>query len=219
MTANGKLGAKVSFSTTSRSITRVALSTADSNKWLLLIESHLERQTPEVITSSDYQLLGSIRQRQRRLTGAQVVEMAARYQDGATVYELSDEFGCNRTTVAARLKKAGIAMRGQSPTSEVIDSMVRLYASGLSLMEVGRQLGFCANTVRNCLRRRQLQVRDTHGRDRSPRGASGVADALKGQGVPSRFEPVRFSPFPIRLFMKQCDGLERLLVKGFPVIL
>jgi hypothetical protein len=92
--------------------------------------------------------------------------MAARYEEGATVYELAAEFGCNRTTVAARLKKAGTAMRGQSPTFETIDSMVRLYASEPSLLEVGEQLGFCANTVRNCLRVRGSQVRDTHGRDR-----------------------------------------------------
>jgi hypothetical protein len=166
VTANGKPGAKVSFSTTSRNITRVALSTADSNKWLLLIKARLERQTPEDHTSSDYQLLGSIRQRQRRLTEAQVSEMAARYQEGATVYELAAEFGCNRTTVAIRLKNAGIQMRGQSPTLEAIDSMVRLYVSGLSLLEVGKQLGFCANTVRNCLLDRRIQASDTHGRDR-----------------------------------------------------
>jgi transposase-like protein len=130
----------------------VALSTADSNKWLLLKEGHLERQTPEVITSSDYQLLGSIRQRQRRLTEAQVVEMAAKYEAGATVYELAAEFGCHRTTIAKRLKKAGIVMRGQSPAPEDIDSMVRLYTTGLSFQEVGKQLGFCANTVSNWLR-------------------------------------------------------------------
>ena len=61
-----------------------AISTADSNKWLLLIEDRLEGQTPEDHTSSDYQLLGPIRQRQRRLTKAQVIETAARYEGGAT---------------------------------------------------------------------------------------------------------------------------------------
>ena len=144
----------------------MALSTADSNKWVLLKEGHLEKQAPEVITPSDYRLNGPIRQQQRRLTGIQVSEMAARYEAGATVYELATEFGCHRTTVAERLKKAGFAMRGQPPTSGDIDSMANLYVSGLSLTEVGQQLGFCANTVGNCLRERQIRVRDTHGRDR-----------------------------------------------------
>jgi DNA-directed RNA polymerase specialized sigma24 family protein len=78
--------------------------------------------------------------------------MSAKYGAGATVYELAAEFGCHRTTVAARLKMAGNEMRLQSPTSLAIQSMLQLYESGLSFQEVGQQLGFCANTVRNCLR-------------------------------------------------------------------
>jgi DNA-directed RNA polymerase specialized sigma24 family protein len=133
----------------------VALSTADSNKWLLLLEDRLERQTPEDHTSSDYELLGPIRQRQRRLTETQVIEMAACYEEGATVYELATEFGCNRTTVAARLKKAGIVMRLQSPGVVTINSMESLYQSALSYVEIGRQLGYSANTVRKYLREGQ----------------------------------------------------------------
>jgi DNA-directed RNA polymerase specialized sigma24 family protein len=132
----------------------VALSTADSNKWLLLKEGHLEKQAPEVITSSDYRLNGSIRQRQRRLTEAQVVEIATKYVAGATVYELAAELGCHRTTVAERLKKAGVVMRLQSPEAVVIASMETLYQSGLSYPEIGRQLGYAANTVRKYLRER-----------------------------------------------------------------
>jgi lambda repressor-like predicted transcriptional regulator len=82
------------------------------------------------------------------------------------VYELAAEFACHRTTVAARLKKAGIVMRGQSPTPDAIDSMVRLYVSGLSLEEIGKQLGFCANTVRNCLLSCRILARVTHGQER-----------------------------------------------------
>jgi lambda repressor-like predicted transcriptional regulator len=80
-----------------------------------------------------------------------VVRMAARYQEAATVCELASEFGCNRLTVAERLKKNGIAMRAQSSTSQNIDAIVRLHSSGLSPMEIGKQIGFCANTVRNSL--------------------------------------------------------------------
>jgi lambda repressor-like predicted transcriptional regulator len=77
--------------------------------------------------------------------------MVARYEAGATVYELAAEFGCHRTTVADRLKKAGIEMRLQSPTPKEIESMENLVKSGLSLEAVGKQTGFCANTVRSCL--------------------------------------------------------------------
>jgi lambda repressor-like predicted transcriptional regulator len=80
------------------------------------------------------------------------------------VYELATGFGCHRTTVAERLKKAGVSMRLQSRISESIDSMGHLYASGSSLSEVGKQLGFCANTVRSHLQGRQVDVQDTHER-------------------------------------------------------
>ena len=65
----------------------VALSTADSNERVLRKEGHLEKQASEVVTSSDYRLDGSIRLRQRLLTGAQVDEMAAKYDTGTTLYE------------------------------------------------------------------------------------------------------------------------------------
>ena len=114
----------------------MALSTADSNKWLTLIESRLVEPTQKDHTSPDYQLLGPIRQRQRRLTGDQVAEMATKYEAGATVYELAAEFGCHRTTVAERLKKAGIEMRLQSPTAKAIDSMALLYESAICMVEI-----------------------------------------------------------------------------------
>jgi len=140
----------------------VDLSTADSNKWLILLGSRLKCQKPDDSTDSDYRLNGTIRQRQRRLTEFQMVEMAEKYEAGSTVYELATEFGCHRTTVSARLKKAGIVMRGQSPTPEVIDSMVRLYGTGLSPLDIGDEFGFCTNTVRNCLRKRQEEIFGKH---------------------------------------------------------
>jgi hypothetical protein len=101
----------------------VDLSTPDSNKWLTPLKARSEGQKQGDSTASDDQLLGSLRQRQRRLTDAHVTETAEKYQRGATVYELAAEYGCHRTTVAERLKKAGIAMRGQSPTPGVIKSV------------------------------------------------------------------------------------------------
>ena len=140
------------------------LSTADSNKWLTLVKARLESQKADDSTASDYQLLRPISQRQRRLIAAQMIEMVQRYEEGATVYELATEFGCHRTTVSTRLKKARVSLRLQSPTSEVIDLMANLYTSGLSSMEIGERLGYCANTVRNGLQRQGIQLRDTHGR-------------------------------------------------------
>lgn len=143
----------------------VALSTADTNKWALLLNRG--EPTPESqVTSFDYERTGPIRQRQRRLNEAQALLMANKYQDGATVYQLAQEFGISRQTVSERLKKAGITMRQQSPTSELIDEMVGLYESGLSLAGIGARTCKSPGTVRNCLRQRRIQTRDSHGRSR-----------------------------------------------------
>lgn len=180
----------------------MALSADDAKNWLLLIEDRLEGQTPKDHTSSESQLFGPIRQRRRRLKGAQVIEVAARYLGGATVYELAAEFGCNRTTVAERLKKAGIAMRCQTLTSDAVDSMGHLDALGLSLIETGKQLRFCANTVRNC--RNSRRWRKSAGGDVGNRTISiaqlrvitfSVSPQRPVQAVPGRI--VR-SPSPIR---------------------
>jgi AraC-like DNA-binding protein len=102
-----------------------------------------------------------------RLTAGQLARLVERYQSGATVYDLAAEFGMHRATVARRLKGAGVTLRLHGPTSANIDNMVRLYASGLSLVAVGERLGFTAETVRHYIQARGVQTRDTHGRDRS----------------------------------------------------
>jgi DNA-binding NtrC family response regulator len=91
----------------------VALSTADANKWSAVIEGCREPSPASGHAAPDNQRSGPIRQRQRLLTEAQVADMAVRYERGATVYELAAEFGCHRTTVAERLKKLGIRLRGR----------------------------------------------------------------------------------------------------------
>jgi len=149
----------------SREMKLVALSTADTNKWSTLLEKR--HQTSELkVTAVEYERTGPIRQRQRRLTEDQVKQMAARYHEGAAVYELAKEFGIRRATVSERLKKAGVSMRCQPPRSELINSMVGLYESGLSLAEVGARTRTSPGTVRRYIRIRGVQMRNSHGQNR-----------------------------------------------------
>jgi DNA-directed RNA polymerase specialized sigma24 family protein len=143
----------------------VALSTADTNKWLTLLEKRHPTSRLEA-THVDYERIGPIRQRQRRLTESQVKQMAARYYEGATVFVLAKEFGIRRATVSERLKKAGVSMRCPSPGNELINSMAGLYESGLSLAEVGARTGTSPGTVRRYLFIAGVQMRDSHGRQR-----------------------------------------------------
>ena len=143
----------------------VELSTADTNKWLALLNRGAPTYKSDV-TNVDYERTGPIRQRQRRLSEAQALLMANEYRNGATVYQLAKEFGICRSSVSGRIKKLGIPMRGQSPGTEMIDSMEGLYKSGLSLAAVAQKLGTSPGTVHNHLKNRQIQMRDSHGRKR-----------------------------------------------------
>ena len=143
----------------------VALSTADTNKWATLLNRG--EPTPEIqVTRFDYERTGPIRQRQRRLSEAQALLMANKYRNGETIYQLSREFGISRHTVSARLKKAGVKMRQQPPGCELIDEMVGLYESGLSLAKIGNRVGISAGTVRHYLLTQGILMRDSHGRKR-----------------------------------------------------
>ena len=142
---------------------KVALSTADTNKWATLLNRGNSTPDPQV-TRFDYERTGPIRQRQRRLSEAQAQLMADKYRSGANVYQLAKKFGISRHTVSERIKKAGVEMRQQSPKSELIDEMVGLYESGLSLAMAGNRLGASPGTVRRYLLTRGIKMRDSHGR-------------------------------------------------------
>ena len=90
----------------------VALSTWDTNNCASLMRDDSPPTSPDQAANPPYELQGPIRQRQKRLTEAEVAAMAGRYEEGATVYQLAAEFGCNRTTVSERLKRIGLEMRG-----------------------------------------------------------------------------------------------------------
>jgi transposase-like protein len=141
----------------------VALSTADTNNWSTLLEK--QHRTSELeVTAVEYERTGPILQRQKRLSEAQALLMATKYQNGATVYQLAEEFEICRSSVSGWIKKLGIPMRGQPPNNEMIDSMVNLYLAGMSLTAVAQNLGASPGTVHNHLKSRHVQMRDSHGR-------------------------------------------------------
>jgi DNA-binding CsgD family transcriptional regulator len=148
----------------------VALSTADTNKWpKVAIETNWPPKSRALAEASPEgsSTVAGLNQRQRRLTEPETGRLAARYREGATVYELAAEFDVNRRTVAARLKRTGVGMRRSTPGEAQIAEMVRLYESGFSLAKVAEQVGVSTSTVLNYVRRNGVECRDTQGRSRS----------------------------------------------------
>ena len=103
----------------------------------------------------------------RKLSQAEVAELVERYRSGRSTYDLAQQFGTDRHTVARHLRRAGIGLRPQRKmTPELIDRAARLYASGSSLAGIGREFGVSPTTIGKALRNAGVLLRDTHGRER-----------------------------------------------------
>ncbi|MEV8358494.1 sigma factor-like helix-turn-helix DNA-binding protein [Microbacterium sp. NPDC076895] len=90
--------------------------------------------------------------------------LVARYEAGATVYELAEAFGIHRHTVAQRLREAGVKLRRTAPTDDEITEMVQRYESGQSLARIAETIGgTTANTVKRCLLERGVAIRPRPG--------------------------------------------------------
>ena len=99
------------------------------------------------------------RQKQRRLRELEQLELVDAYRAGESVYRLADRFGIARQTVSAVLERHGVARRYRILTPEDVEAAVRLYESGLSLVDVGDRLVVNASTVLNALRKTGVQMR------------------------------------------------------------
>ena len=87
-----------------------------------------------------------------------------RLQTGSTVYQLAEQFRINRQTVSRLLEREGVPRRGRPLSPAQIEQATRLYATGLSLVSVGKQLGCDGSTVHLALRKAAVRMRDIHGR-------------------------------------------------------
>ncbi|MGH8544643.1 MAG: hypothetical protein ACREX3_13660 [Gammaproteobacteria bacterium] len=102
----------------------------------------------------------------RQLESQQVQELITCYQAGATVYQLSEQFGVDRRTVSTILHRHGVPMRRRGLSPAQIDEAVRLYGKGWTLARIGARMGVDPTTVLARLRERRIRMRDTQGRER-----------------------------------------------------
>jgi DNA-directed RNA polymerase specialized sigma24 family protein len=95
-----------------------------------------------------------------------VEQLIAGYRAGATVYTLSSQFGIDRRTVGAILKRHGAQTRWRRLSSAQIDEAIELYGSGWSLARIAERVGVTPTTVHRRLRDRGVRMRTAHGRSR-----------------------------------------------------
>ncbi len=94
----------------------------------------------------------SLRQKQTRLTESQRSEVVGRYLAGESANALAVEFGVDRRTVTAHVRRADVEVRYRVINRIDVDDAAALYASGLSLAAVGQRIGVSARSVLNAFR-------------------------------------------------------------------
>lgn len=101
------------------------------------------------------------------LSPAQVDELVALYEAGATLVELGERFGVHRRTAAAHLVRRSVPIRRRGLDECHLAEAVELYAGGLSLMEVGLRFGVSQQAVRRALAVEGVAIRPSGRRSRA----------------------------------------------------
>ncbi len=96
---------------------------------------------------------------QRRLKADQAAELVAKYQAGADMRELVEQWGIHRTTVAGHLRRAGVELRRQGLSDEQLSEAMRLYGEGWSLQRLAERYCCDAETVRTYLKQTGVRMR------------------------------------------------------------
>jgi len=85
------------------------------------------------------------------LIPAQVDELVAMYQAGATLVEVGEWFSVHRRTVAAHLVRRSVPIRRRGLDKDRLAEAVTLYTGGLTLTEVGLRFGVSQQAIRRAL--------------------------------------------------------------------
>jgi len=97
------------------------------------------------------------------LKPAQVAALVAGYQSGKAMKELAAEFGVNRLTVSAHLRRAGVPIRRGGLDQDQAVEAVRLDGAGWSSGRLAEMFGVSADTVLKTLRSGKVSIRPRRG--------------------------------------------------------
>lgn len=137
----------------------MGLSRCFSNPWkpLRTLISHVIKGSrrgrgtsrPSQITDQRGPVCENPAQTQTRLSASNRAELLAANADGACSTTLPPRFKVHRGTVSEIARRAGLEPRLPTLPQPVREEAVRLYADGLTLVEVGVKLGISHNVVRS----------------------------------------------------------------------
>ena len=101
-----------------------------------------------------------MRQIQKNLSEKEIARVILGYQSGKSSYELAREYGCNRKTICAQLKKHGIEVsQNKIKSEETVQSIISLYEKGHTIQEVANRHEVSTATINQLLHKNGVLVR------------------------------------------------------------
>jgi hypothetical protein len=94
-------------------------------------------------------------QAQKRLDPEQAAELVAGFVDDEEIKDLAAQYGINRTTVLAHLKR----QRRSELMPADIEKVIELYAVGWTIETIGPELRVGASTIRRALLKAGVEIR------------------------------------------------------------
>ena len=91
-------------------------------------------------------------------------QLAADYEAGTGVMELSRRYGVHRHTIARHLAKQGVEVRIRGLAHDEVSEAARLYESGLTLTQVGQEFGVSQQAVRRAIAAAGTSIRPQYRR-------------------------------------------------------
>ncbi len=85
-------------------------------------------------------------------------ELIAAYLDGERIEDLASQYGVHRSTVMAKLRRAGVP-RYSGWTEEITKEARDLYEAGLTITEISERMGRARTTIGNHLRAAGVEMR------------------------------------------------------------
>lgn len=130
-----------------------------ATRWRRGVYKTNRRPAEPTITDERGRVVRSIGKAQTFLSEGQIDQLVGSYRRGHSLRDLSEMFGVHHRTAAAHLVRRGEPMRDRPLTDEQVDEAEQMYASGMPLLAVGRELGVSQGKVRRALAARGVTIR------------------------------------------------------------
>lgn len=123
-----------------------------ASRWKRGVYKTSKRPLEPSVRDERGRLVRSIGKAQTFLTDTQIDRIVELYKGGMSMNQIAKEYRAHRRTIAAHLTRRSVSLRSPHslPAANVPDA-VRLYAQGVTLLDIGRKFGVSQHAARTAI--------------------------------------------------------------------